>query len=81
MCGPKNPYVSRINWDLVVIDEAHRLRNAYKPNNKIANAIKKAVSHAPKILLTAIPLQNSFLVLYGLVSMIDDYTLGDSAKL
>jgi len=61
----------------VVIDEAHRLRNVYKPTNKIANAIKRAVAHAPKILLTATPLQNSLLELYGLVSIIDDYTFGD----
>ena len=73
----KEPYITRINWDLVVIDEAHRLRNVYKPTNKISNAIKRAVSHAPKILLTATPLQNSLLELYGLVSIIDDYTFGD----
>lgn len=60
-----------------MIDEAHRLRNVYKTTNKIANTIKKIVSHAPKILLTATHLQNSLLELYGLVSMIDDYTFGD----
>src|SRR3990167_7573006 len=53
--------------------ETKRLRNAYKPQNKIANA----VAHTPKILLTATPLQNSLLELYGLVSIIDDYTFGD----
>lgn len=73
----KEPYIAQINWDLVVIDEAHRLRNVYKPTNKIANAIKRAVARAPKILLTATPLQNSLLELYGLVSIIDDYTFGD----
>jgi SNF2 family DNA or RNA helicase len=61
----------------VVIDEAHRLRNVYKSTNKIAKAIKEAVAHAPKILLTATPLQNSLLELYGLVSIIDEYTFGD----
>jgi ERCC4-related helicase len=70
-------YVKKVAWDLVVIDEAHRLRNVYKPNNKIANAIKDAVIEAPKILLTATPLQNSLLELYGLVSIIDDFTFGD----
>src|SRR5437868_2928380 len=30
----KEPYVRQTPWDLVVIDEAHRLRNVYKPNNK-----------------------------------------------
>ena len=70
-------YVTKVDWDLVVIDEAHRLRNVYKPNNKIAKAIKEAVLHAPKILLTATPLQNSLLELYGLVSIIDEYAFGD----
>lgn len=73
----KAPYIKSINWDLVVIDEAHRLRNVYKASNKIANAIKDAVSDKNKILLTATPLQNSLLELYGLVSIIDDYTFGD----
>ncbi len=57
----KDVYISQVKWDLVVIDEAHRLRNVYKPTNKIANAIKNSVNHAPKVLLTATPLQNSLL--------------------
>ena len=73
----KAVYISKIDWDLVVIDEAHRLRNVYKSSNKIAKAIKEAVAHAPKILLTATPLQNSLLELYGLVSIIDEYAFGD----
>ena len=36
----KEPYISQGEWDLVVIDEAHRLRNVYKTSSKIANAIK-----------------------------------------
>ncbi len=66
-----------ISWDLAVIDEAHRLRNVYKPTNKIGNAIKDALSHSRKALLTATPLQNSLLELYGLVSIIDEHTFGD----
>lgn len=66
-----------INWDLAVIDEAHRLRNVYKPGNKIGNAIKNGLYHSRKVLLTATPLQNSLLELYGLVSIIDEYTFGD----
>lgn len=73
----KAPYIKAINWDLVVIDEAHRLRNVYKPSNKIANAIKDSLAERNKILLTATPLQNSLLELYGLVSIIDNYTFGD----
>lgn len=70
-------YISRVKWDLVVIDEAHRLRSVYKTSNKIGRAIKDALAHVPKILLTATPLQNSVLELYGLVSIIDEYTFGD----
>jgi ERCC4-related helicase len=73
----KAPYLKQVEWDLVIIDEAHRLRNVYKPANRIANAIKDAVSHAPKVLLTATPLQNTLLELFGLVSLVDDYTFGD----
>lgn len=73
----KAPYLKHINWDLVIIDEAHRLRNVYKPTNKIGNAIKDALSHCKKVLLTATPLQNSILELYGLVSLIDPYLFGD----
>ena len=64
-------------WDLVVIDEAHRLRNVYKPSAVIANTLKKALEGRPKILLTATPLQNSLLELYGLVSFIDEHAFGD----
>jgi len=70
-------YVRAIKWDLVVIDEAHRLRNVYKKTNKIANSVKNSLYSFPKILLTATPLQNSLLELYGLVSIIDEYTFGD----
>src|ERR1700730_1041381 len=64
-------------WDLVVIDEAHRLRNVYKPSNVIANTLKLALAQKQKLLLTATPLQNSLMELYGLVSFIDEHTFGD----
>lgn len=73
----KAPYLKQTNWDLVVIDEAHRLRNVYKPTNKISNTIKNALADRKKILLTATPLQNSILELYGLTTIIDDYAFGD----
>jgi len=60
-----------------VIDEAHRLRNVYKSSSKIAAAIKQAVAPFPKVLLTATPLQNSLLELYGLISIVDDFAFGD----
>ncbi len=69
--------VEDVPWDLVVIDEAHRLRNVYKPNNVIANVLKDALRNCRKLLLTATPLQNSLMELYGLVSIVDEQAFGD----
>jgi superfamily II DNA/RNA helicase len=70
--------IKDIEWDLVVLDEAHRLRNVYKTSNVIAKTLKEALKRVhSKVLLTATPLQNSLLELYGLVSMIDDRVFGD----
>ena len=70
--------IKEIAWDLVVLDEAHRLRNVYKTSNVIARTLKEAMAHVhSKVLLTATPLQNSLLELYGLVSIIDDRVFGD----
>ncbi len=73
----KASYLKQTKWDIAVIDEAHHLRNVYKSSNKIAREIKNALSDTPKVLLTATPLQNSLLELYGLVSVIDDHLFGD----
>lgn len=73
----KASYVEATNWNLVIIDEAHRLRNVYKTSNVIGNVIRQALLPRKKVLLTATPLQNSVLELYGLVSIIDDFVFGD----
>ena len=66
-----------IAWDLVVIDEAHKLRNAYRPSNKVGQGIRWATEGCRKLLLTATPLQNSLLELYGLSTLIDEHLFGD----
>lgn len=65
------------NWDLVAIDEAHKLRNAYRPSNKLGQGIRWATEGCRKLLLTATPLQNSLLELYGLSTLIDEQIFGD----
>ena len=67
----KEAEIAQIPWDLVVFDEAHRLRNLYQSfergkksasaKKSIARRIVEATSAAPKLLLTATPLQNSLL--------------------
>jgi SNF2 family DNA or RNA helicase len=66
-----------IAWDLVVIDEAHKLRNAYRESNKIGQGLRWATEDCRKLLLTATPLQNSLLELYGLSTLLDEHLFGD----
>jgi SNF2 family DNA or RNA helicase len=70
--------VLRVPWDLVIFDEAHRLRNVYKKAGSArAKALRDAVKDRFKLMLTATPLQNSLMELYGLVSVIDSQFFGD----
>jgi SNF2 family DNA or RNA helicase len=73
----KEEYIKLISWDLAVLDEAHKLRGVYRNTNIISTSIKKSLENTPKLLLTATPLQNSLLELYGLTSFIDEHIFGD----
>lgn len=77
----KAEQIRAIPWDLVVFDEAHKLRNIYKKDgSKMAKALADCVGERQKILLSATPLQNSLMELFGLVSVIDPHFFGsDSA--
>lgn len=68
--------LQRVPWDLVIIDEAHRLRNAYRPTHKTGRALRTALEGRPKLLLTATPLQNDLLELFGLLGFLDEKVLG-----
>lgn len=65
------------SWNLVVIDEAHKLRNAHRESNKIGQALRRALYGRKKLLLTATPLQNSLIELYGMSTLIDEHLFGD----
>ncbi|MGL4351494.1 MAG: SNF2-related protein, partial [Plesiomonas shigelloides] len=74
----KSLELQRVPWDLVVMDEAHKLRNIYKSDGaKTAKVLDNALIGRKKVLLSATPLQNSMLELYGLVSVIDPHFFGD----
>ena len=66
-----------VSWDMVVIDEAHKLRNAHRTSNRTGQALKRALQGRKKLLLTATPLQNSLMELYGLSTLIDEHLFGD----
>ncbi len=46
----------------------------------MARRIADSIGPAHKLLLTATPLQNSLMELYGLVSVIDEHVFGDAAS-
>ena len=63
-----------VKWDFIIIDEAHNLRNL--KGTKRAKRLFGLSEGIPKILLTATPLQNSLMDLYGLISFIDTRIFG-----
>ena len=69
--------LERVAWDVAIIDEAHRLRNAYRKDHRTGQALRKGLRKCPKLLLTATPLQNDLMELLGLASFIDDALLGN----
>lgn len=68
-----------IPWDVAVIDEAHKLRGCYRAKNRLGQSILRSLGGVRKVLLSATPLQNSLLELYGLSKLIDDDLFGDLA--
>ncbi|MHB8530684.1 MAG: SNF2-related protein, partial [Caulobacteraceae bacterium] len=69
--------LAKVGWDLVVMDEAHKLRNVFRaPSTSRAAVLREALADRQKLLLTATPLQNNLMELFGLVSVIDDQFFG-----
>ena len=64
--------LGKVAWDFCVFDEAHRLRNVHKSSSKMANSLYGLTKGISKILLTATPMQNTLLDIYGLVQYIDE---------
>ena len=69
--------LKQVQWDVVVMDEAHKLRNSYRESNRVGQALRWALEDRRKILLTATPLQNSLTELYGIATLLDDTYFGD----
>ena len=77
MCSSFKDDIRASRFQLVVIDEAHKLRNVHNEKSLTANNVKYAVEHFKKLLLTATPIQNNLMDLYGLCTIIDEDIFGD----
>ena len=60
------PVVTEREYDLVIVDEAHHLKNRNTLNWKLVNALKKRFL----LLLTATPVENNLMELYNLVTLL-----------
>jgi SNF2 family DNA or RNA helicase len=58
--------VTTRNWDLVIVDEAHHLKNRSTLNWKLVNALNKRFI----LMLTATPVQNSLVELFNLLTLL-----------
>ncbi len=58
--------LSGLHYDLVIVDEAHHLKNRQSANWKLVNALQKRFL----LLLTATPVQNSLVELYNLLTLL-----------
>ncbi|MBD2180635.1 DEAD/DEAH box helicase [Aerosakkonema funiforme] len=65
--SPKHyAHVTQRNWDLVIVDEAHHLKNRTTLNWKLVNALNKRYI----LMLTATPVQNSLVELFNLLTLL-----------
>jgi len=60
------PLLAAQNYDLVIVDEAHHLKNRQTQNWKLVNALQKRFL----LLLSATPVQNSLVELYNLLTLL-----------
>ena len=75
----------KINWDIIVFEEANALSSVYQDENtfmgasgsKQAKLLKEFSKNTFKILLTGTPIEKNIMDLYGLIYFIDEELLPD----
>lgn len=74
--GALRQELARISWDLVIVDEAHRLKNARSASGRLARALRARYL----LLLTATPVENRLDDLFQLVNLVRPGHLGTAAE-
>ena len=66
-----------ISWSLLVVDEAHRLKNPHSRLYRTLHGDNGTFKAISRLLLTGTPLQNNMTELWSLLSFCDDKRFGD----
>jgi SNF2 family DNA or RNA helicase len=70
--SPHREIILSQEYDMLIVDEAHKLKNDRTQNWQLANGIKKKFC----LLLTATPVQNDLKELYNLITLLEPGLLG-----
>ncbi|WP_202077975.1 DEAD/DEAH box helicase [Caldalkalibacillus salinus] len=73
---PHRDHVLEQDYDMIIVDEAHKLKNSKSKNYEFMNQLKKKYC----LLLTATPVQNEIQELFNLVSLLRPGILGNTAS-
>jgi superfamily II DNA or RNA helicase len=73
---PHASTLAGIAWDLVIVDEAHCLKNRTSANWKLINSLNKKFI----LMLTATPVENNLLELYNLITVLKPGLLATEAE-
>lgn len=73
---PHREIVLNIDYDMLIIDEAHKLKNKNTANYKFANELRKKYC----LLLTATPVQNDLKELFNLITLLKPGHLGGQGE-
>ena len=73
---PHASSVARIAWDMVIVDEAHCLKNRTSANWKLVNSLTKKFI----LMLTATPVENNLIELYNLITVLKPGLLATEAE-
>ncbi|MEA2301105.1 MAG: hypothetical protein QOE44_1640, partial [Solirubrobacteraceae bacterium] len=74
--APLRDAIARPSWDLVIVDEAHRLKNQRSASARLARSLRARYM----LLLTATPVENRLSDLFSLVSLLRPGSLGTASE-
>lgn len=68
--------VSRIHWDLIILDEAQRIKNWQSRTSQLINSLKSQFA----LVLSGTPLENRLEELYTITRFVDQHRLGPAFR-